>query len=412
MELKVTTDKMGTEKSLKILYIATSFPEPGTGATIYTDLAEALHDAGHDITVAVSEQPRSGKSTSIREERGLEVLRIKTGDYYDVGNWRKGITTLLLPLKMKRGIKKYLCSKRFDLILYESPPVTNAAIVRWAKKFYNARSFLMLKDIFPQNAVDLEIIRENGIIHRYFKTRERNLYRSADTIGCMSKANVEYVLKHNPWIDPGKVIIFPNAKKITDDYLPNGYPMRKKYGIGEDKCVFLFGGNMGKPQYMDLHCRMITAFKDDERAFFLYVGRGTEKYKVEDTIKKENIKNALILDNLPRDEYEQITRECDVGLLTLDPRFTVPNYPSRILSYMEYAKPVIAATDKATDIRELIEESGCGEWCWSGDEDEVYRVISDINQKICSSIIGENGRLFIVSKLKSKFLLDSLLKIK
>ena len=34
---------------MRILYIATSFPSPDKGATIYTDLATSLHEAGHEI---------------------------------------------------------------------------------------------------------------------------------------------------------------------------------------------------------------------------------------------------------------------------------------------------------------------------------------------------------------------------
>ncbi len=79
------------------------------------------------------------------------------------------------------------------------------------------------------------------------------------------------------------------------------------------------------------------------------------------------------MDNLPRNEYEQILKECNVGLIILDPRYSIPNYPSRILSYMEYKKPILAATDRITDIKELILEACCGEWVWSGDTEEFIK---------------------------------------
>ena len=118
---------------MRILYIATSFPEPNKGATIYTDLAEALHEAGHEITVAVSEQARNLSQTQMKKERGFDVLRVVTGNYYDVGLIEKGITTLRNPTLMKKGISQYLSDRKFDFILYEAPPVTNASLVSWAK---------------------------------------------------------------------------------------------------------------------------------------------------------------------------------------------------------------------------------------------------------------------------------------
>lgn len=385
--------------NLRVLYIATSFPEPNKGATIYTDLAEALHEAGHEITVAVSEQASSKQDTDMKVERGFNVLRIVTGNYYDVGYIEKGITTLKLPLLMKRGIKKYLGEKTFDLILFEAPPVTNASLVAWAKKKFNCPAYLMLKDIFPQNAVDLNIIKSKGLLFKYFTAKEKKLYQTADFIGCMSIANKNYILDHNKWLDSKKVKIFPNTKKLTDAIYPDGFPMRERYGIPKEACVFLFGGNMGRPQYVDLLSNAVKDCKDESGIYFLFIGRGTDRYKLEETIKNNAVKNALVIENLPRNEYEQITKECDIGLIVLDPRFTIPNYPSRILSYMEFSKPILAATDKITDFKDLIEDADCGEWVWSADSDEFIKKIKEmaISKELITK--GKNGREYIEEHL-------------
>jgi glycosyltransferase involved in cell wall biosynthesis len=387
---------------LKVLYIATSFPEPTKGATIYTDLAEALHEAGHEIIVAVSEQTRKKRESAMNTERGFEVLRIVTGNYYDVGLLEKGITTLKIPILMRWGIRKHLKNKQFDFILFEAPPVTNAGLVAWAKRLFKCPAYLMLKDIFPQNAVDLGIMRKGGIFYRYFKTKERTLYKVADIIGCMSNANRQYILEHNPWISPAKVEIFPNTKKLVEYKPGNSSIMRDKYKIPKDACVFLFGGNMGRPQCIHLLCNVIEKCKDNEGLFFLFVGRGTDRYKLEQTVKYYNIKNALVIENLPRDEYEEITKECNVGLIVLDPRFTIPNYPSRILSYMEYGKPVLAATDKVSDIKELIVEAGCGEWVWSADSQGFVKKASEMAISDKLTVMGNRGRKYIEENLSLK----------
>jgi glycosyltransferase involved in cell wall biosynthesis len=395
---------------MRVLYIATSFPEPNKGATIYTDLAEALHEAGHEITVAVSEQARNLSQTQMKKERGFDVLRVVTGNYYDVGLIEKGITTLRIPTLMKKGISQYLSDRRFDFILYEAPPVTNASLVSWAKKKFQCSSYLMLKDIFPQNAADIGIMKKSSPVFKFFKHKEKKLYESADIIGCMSKANKEYIVNHNPWLNENKIELFPNTKKITDGTDLVKQEMRHNYSIPEDACVFLFGGNMGKPQYVDLLCKAIIDCKDDNNVFFLFVGRGTERYKLEETIKNEEIKNAIVIENLPRDQYEQITKESDVGLIILDPRFTIPNYPSRILSYMEYSKPVIAATDRSTDLKELVESSNCGEWVWSGDKDGFVEVIRRFSKSSSLKDMGSNGRKYLENNFSLKSSVDILEK--
>ncbi|MDQ0857142.1 glycosyltransferase family 4 protein [Bacillus sp. V2I10] len=383
---------------MRVLYIATSFPEPTKGATIYTDLAEALNEAGHEITVAVSEQSRNKKSTEMKKERGFDVLRVVTGNYYDVGYIEKGITSLKIPVLMRKGIKKYLGDRIFDLILFEAPPVTNAGLVDWAKKNFSCPSYLMLKDIFPQNAVDLGILKRNGLLYRYFKAKEKKLLKTADYIGCMSSENKRYIVEHNSWLNPQNIEIFPNTKKLTGSIKPISFPMRERYGIPKEACVFLFGGNMGRPQYIDLLCEVIKDCKDEKEMYFLFVGRGTDRPKLEQTIKENDINNALVIENLPRTEYEQITKECDIGLIVLDPRFTIPNYPSRILAYMEYAKPVIAAIDKVTDLKEMIEKANCGEWVWSGDVQSVINKAKEMSKSERLSEMGDNGRKYLESE--------------
>ena len=120
---------------------------------------------------------------------------------------------------------------------------------------------------------------------------------------------------------------------------------------------------MGKPQGMNFLAKGIQRAEKVDEAFFVLVGRGTERERVKEVLKDS--RNVLILDNLPRYEYEALISSCDVGIVSLDYRFTIPNYPSRILSYMEYGMPVLATTDRNTDFRDLIVESGCGYWCES-----------------------------------------------
>lgn len=384
---------------MKILYIATSFPKESKGATIYTDLAEAIHQKGHEITVAVSEQKRNQQKTTLETERGFKVLRAVVGDYYDVNFIKKGIVTILLPFIMKKEIKKNLGKEQFDMVLFETPPITNAGVVAWAKKHFKCKSYLMLKDIFPQNGVDLGILGSGllgKVIFNYFKFKEKFLYKTADIIGCMSEGNKKYLLEHNPEIPEQKVEIFPNAKKITEDYQCEDFSVRQKLGIPEDACVFLFGGNMGKPQYVEILAAAAKEFKNDNNVFFVFVGRGTEKHIIAQTIENNDIKNAILLDNLPREEYEQITKESDVGLITLDPRFTIPNFPSRILSYMDYAKPVLAATDTVTDMKELIKIADCGEWVCSEKQEAFFEKIKAFSADKDKCIRqGENGRKYM-----------------
>jgi glycosyltransferase involved in cell wall biosynthesis len=70
---------------------------------------------------------------------------------------------------------------------------------------------------------------------------------------------------------------------------------------------------------------------------------------------------------LPQLEYDKLLLSADIGLICLDKKFTIPNYPSRILSYMEYGMPVICLTDDNTDVGKEARQNGYGYWCLSDD---------------------------------------------
>jgi len=70
---------------------------------------------------------------------------------------------------------------------------------------------------------------------------------------------------------------------------------------------------------------------------------------------------------LPKEKYDKLLLAADVGLIFLDHRFTIPNFPSRLTAYMEQAKPILAATDINTDIGDVIEDSNSGYWTESSD---------------------------------------------
>src|SRR5699024_3580804 len=147
----------------------------------------------------------------------------------------KGINTLLIEKLFKNAIKKFYNDVKFDLIIYSTPPITFARVIDCVKKRDQAQTYLLLKDIFPQNAIDLKLFKKNGLIHNFFKRKEKMLYQISDHIGCMSEANVQYILKNNKYLSVGKVEVNPNSiEPIKYNKILN-YSIYKKYDILQDR---------------------------------------------------------------------------------------------------------------------------------------------------------------------------------
>ena len=390
---------------MNILYIASMFPTPKEGENLYTDLASELVENGHKVTVIVSEEKRKIDDTKVCIERNFNVIRVRTGNLYEIGSVEKAISFVTLQSKMKNAINKYLSDEKFDMIVFMSPPVTMYSVVNFAMKKYNCFSYLMQKDIFPQNAVDLKIMTKYNPAYWYFRHKEKELYKISTVIGCMSEKNKEYLLNHNKDLDCEKLQIFPNTTKLNreEEYIDDARQIKRRYSIPENRVIITYGGNFGKPQGIDFLIQILDVYKDNENVEFLLVGKGTEKEKLYRYIKEKNIENAKLINFLNSEEFSKILKISDIGLVLLDYRFTIPNIPSKTLTYFKNRVPIMAATDNNTDFKQMLEDSGAGLWCESND---VYSFKEKLDFLIANKKVrkemGENGRLFLEKNLTTE----------
>lgn len=370
---------------------------------IYSDLMRKFRDEGHEVYIVCPCERRLGKGTSLTTEKGVHILDVKTLNIQKTNVLEKGIGTLLLERQYQSAIKKYLKGVKFDLITYSTPPITFTNVVKYLKRQNpGAISYLQLKDIFPQNAVDIGMFSASSLFYKYFRKKEVDLYKASDYIGCMSPANVEFVLDHNDFVSSDRVEVAPNSiatVSTSSTTVPATEGIRIKYGLPTDKPIFIYGGNLGKPQGIDYLIKCLDANKDRKDCYFVVIGTGTEFPKLKAWYENTNCTNKTnicvkVMEGLPKEDYDKLVKACDVGLIFLDHRFTIPNYPSRLLSYLENKMPVICATDVNTDMGSLAEQNGYGYWCESVKPEDFTALVDKMLQ---SDIVemGEKGYQYL-----------------
>ena len=373
------------------------------GRGIYTDLMRKFRNEGHKVFVVSPRERRSGEPTSLIEEDGSQILGVRTLNLQKTSIIEKGIGQVLVELQFKKAIKRYLGQVNFDLILYSTPPITFQKVIEYLKSANpSAQTYLLLKDIFPQNAVDLGMMSKSGVkslIYRFFRNKEKKLYALSDHIGCMSPANVRYIIENNHEILPEKVEIAPNSyERVDQDVLTEAErcAIREKYHLPIDRPIFIYGGNLGKPQGIPFLITCLDANANREDCHFVVVGSGTEYAKLEDWYNTKQPKSISVFRHLPKEDYDRLVLGCDVGLIFLDYRFTIPNYPSRLLPYLIEKKPIIAATDPNCDTGSIAETNGYGFWCPSNDANAFSQCV---DKMLKSDIIemGEKGYQFYLS---------------
>lgn len=347
---------------------------------IYTDLLREFVRNGHRVYAISPVEKRQKQATHIVEEENSTILRLQIGNTQKTNIIEKGFNTVLIEPAFKRAVKKYFSNVKFDLVLYSTPPITLVSAIKYVKKRDHAKTYLLLKDIFPQNAVDLGMLTKTGLkglLYKHFRKKEKKLYAISDHIGCMSEANVRYVLEHNPEVEKERAEVCPNSIDVIDKSVDADTRkiIREKYGVPIDKKVFVYGGNLGKPQGIPFLVKCLEKCRDIEEVFFLIVGDGTEYHLLGDYVEKEKPTKVKLMRRLPKEDYDTLVGACDVGMIFLDHRFTIPNFPSRLLSYMQAKLPVLAATDPNTDVGNVIVEGGFGWWCESNDLQGFIRIL-------------------------------------
>lgn len=352
---------------------------------IYADLIRKLDEKGHLVSVISPFEKRTRKKIRLIDEHNTRILKLRIGNTQKTNFIEKGVSTVMIGPAFRKAMKQYFSDIRFDLVLYSTPPITFVSAIEYVKKRDQAKTYLLLKDIFPQNAVDIGLMSTTGIkgiLYRHFRRQEKKLYRISDRIGCMSQANAEYVIKHNSEINPRIVEICPNGIEVIDMSLSAAKreQFRIKYGIPLDKRIFVYGGNLGKPQGIPFLIECLKKLSEIDAAYFLIIGDGTEYSLLENYVNTSCQKNVKLMNRLSKMDFDIMVAACDVGMIFLDHRFTIPNFPSRLLSYMAAKLPVLAVTDPSTDLGKIIVEGEFGWWCES---DNADRVVSYINE-ICS----------------------------
>lgn len=381
---------------MDILFISIAWP--GTGQrNLYTDLMDEFVVHGHRVQVVATIESLE-EEPALVEENGIQVLRVPSGKIRKTSYARKILSLISLGPKMRSAINKYVGKHTFDLILGATPPITLSGLYVFLKRKYNAPFYLMLKDIWPQGSVDLGVIRNYGPAWQFFRIHEVRLYKTADYIGCMSPKGREYLISKNRFLNRTKVEICPNAIKPTkESQFPDATGIREKYNIPVDACVFIFSGNLGIGHGLHFLLDVIRMLKDYSNAYFIIGGAGTQYNYLKKEFEKDPPPNAFLYNWLPREDFEQILMTSDVGLILLY-KYTSPQFPSRLLSYLNYSKPVLCAINTETDMGAIVEQEKCGISTLHGDHPSFVGAVKYFSENPSArKEMGVNGRSLLLN---------------
>jgi glycosyltransferase involved in cell wall biosynthesis len=335
------------KNALNILFLFAVYPEEKNGNFLTKDLPDELALRGENVYVATIRERRLGLPTSLSDEYGKKILRVRTGNMFNGANKiEKGLTTILMNRPLLLEIKKHWGDIKFDLVIGTSPYTANHILIKGIKEYFRCPAFLILWDLYPQNAKDLGFIK-NKLLFNLLKKQEVKSIKQFDFIGCMSNGNINYIKENYDFIDYDKLFLFPlwaNKHKASETKAIG----RNEIGYKENDFIAVFGGSMGIPQNLSNIISLANKVKATPEIKFLFIGEGSESNNIKHLVQEMNLTNVKFIGRLDRAKYESIMSLCDVGLVSLHPDFTVPNFPSKTIEYLKYGLPILATLDRVS----------------------------------------------------------------
>ena len=326
------------------------------------ELAQELHHRGHQVTVITTwpeynlDQSSEARAfNEIETEQGISVIRVKTLPHHNVNYLVRGLSQLLMPLQFLKKLRQY--KVKADAAVIYSPPLPLALVGTWLRRS-GTRTLLNIQDLFPQNAIDLNILRSKLQI-KFFQALERYAYRTSDVVTVHSEGNRAMLLDQHPTLEP-KVKLLHNWVDVEHHENESVFvDFKQKWGITQ-KHIAVFAGVMGPSQYLDLILEIAERMQDQADLLFLMVGDGKEKGRLQALAKEMGLNNVRFEGFISREVYPDLLRACSIGLVCLSPQNKTPVVPGKILGHMASGLPVAAFVHTASDAHSLIQDAKCG----------------------------------------------------
>lgn len=359
---------------MRIALIADTFPPlRNSGAVQLRDLSREFVRQGHELTVLLPSSDIN-EPWLIENSEGVNVVRLKAPQTKDIGYVRRTLGELLMPFFMLyRLTKSPLANDRWDGIVWYSPSIFHGPLVSRLKGKSRCKSYLVIRDIFPEWAVDMGLMGR-GLPYRFFDAVARYQYSVADVIGIQTPGNTNY-FEH--WRKR------PRRKlEILQNWLGQSEQIRCSIRLNQTSLagrrVFVYAGNMGVAQGMDILLDLAEHLLHRADVGFLFVGRGSDVERLKTAVQNRKLENVLFFDEVHPDEIPDLYGQCSAGVVALDYRHKSHNIPGKFLTYMQSGLPVLANINPGNDLANMIRSEQVGQVCENNQLDELVRKAEEL----------------------------------
>ncbi|MBU9675096.1 glycosyltransferase family 4 protein [Planococcus sp. CP5-4] len=354
------------------------YPEHVSSATLPTQLAQGLNQKGLSIEVFTgypTEYLDDENRDLPTEIDGIPIHRVKYTTFNNKSKMGRLLNFFSFFVSMSR---KILALKNFNkVIVYSNPPVL-PLIPYIAKKVFGTEFIFVAFDIYPDNALKMNGIKPNGLIHKLMNFINKRIYSNAEEIVLLGNEMYDYVIQNNIAGKTSNLKVIPNWFTGDEEIIKGQIDNAEFRALKEQyKLIVLYSGNMGAFQDIDTILKGIRRFKNSNDILFVFSGHGKKTDEVKEFLETEGITNSRVYGFLKGQDYSDILAISNVCLVSLEKGIEGLGVPSKTYGYLAAGKSVISIMSHNTDIAQDLESWKCGHNILQGDVLGFEKVLSD-----------------------------------
>lgn len=396
-------------ESLRVLVLGLNYFPEQTGIAPYTSaLAQGLHSRGMKVNVLSAHphypewkiQPGFGSWTRNDVVKGLPVRRLR---HYVPAN-PAGVKRLLSEISF--GLRLFFTKWGSpDVVVMVSPALFSSAIAAMRIRFSRHKPALnfWLQDIYSLGIMETGM--GGGALARIFTWVESKIFRTGHGVVVIHDRFADYVTG-TLGVDPARVEVVRNWTHLADGHTSNVYAVRATHGWAADETVVLHAGNMGVKQGLE---NVVNAAKLADHLHlplrFVLLGDGSQRGELRSLA--EGVERLSFIDPLDDAGFQSALSAADILLVNEKPGVLEMAVPSKLTSYFNAGKPVLAATDVAGITADEIASAQAGVVIEAGNAQAMVDAAMGLRaDPMAAGGFGDNGMRYRIDVLGEDAAID------
>jgi putative colanic acid biosynthesis glycosyltransferase WcaI len=337
-------------------------PEPTGIGIVSTVWARGMRDLGHEVEVVAAHphypEPRWGTRVLPYKERrdGIDVLRLPLwiGRASAAERYRQELSFM----SAQTAALPFL--GRPDVMVSASPSFPALLPAIWNVRARRIPWVLWLHDLLPDGATATGLVDDGGTVIKLARRLEHAAYRTADRIVVLSRAFTDNLVSKDVPVEKIDLIYDPATRRPKTITWPHA---------GSRALRLLSMGNIGHSQGLTALVRAFEARPElVEEALLIVTGTGVAADDARAEVRSERVRMLGLVDD---EELEEQLRYADIGFVSQHYEGSEFNIPSKLMNFMAYGLPVLAAVNPSGEVARIVRESGAG-WVVDSSDPEAF----------------------------------------